>query len=167
MHELLQGTCTEDSKLCSSSSASEARQALQVKCDTAAGLEAQMVLDHCSVSKVVHTCRTLNQNVCAFMADAVHSKPCNCCRWNVMQQRAWRLSMLHWQHCNLSKVFQRWKEYKGRRAGLFAKMLGLATKWEKPLLEDAWSAWLDHVVKKRQDKVGPSTPSVQGSWFTV
>lgn len=70
-----------------------------------------------------------------------------------MQQRAQRLSLLHWQHSNLAKVFQRWKEYKGRRAGLFAKMLALATKWERPLLEDAWSAWLDHVAKKRQDKV--------------
>ena len=70
-----------------------------------------------------------------------------------MQQRAQRLSLLHWQHSNLSKVFQRWKEYKGRRAGLFAKMLALATKWERPLLEDTWSAWLDHVAKKRQDKV--------------
>ena len=74
-----------------------------------------------------------------------------------MQQRAWRLSLLHWQHSNLSKVFQRWKDYKGRRAGLFARMLALATKWERPLLEDAWSAWLDLVVKERQDKVCTST----------
>ena len=75
------------------------------------------------------------------------------CRYNVMEQRAWRLSLLHWQHSNLAKVFQRWKEYKGRRAELFSRMLGLACKWERPLLEDAWTAWLQHAAQGRQDKV--------------
>ena len=82
-----------------------------------------------------------------------------------MQQRAWRLSLLHWQHSNLCKVFQRWKEYKGRRAGLFSKMLGLATKWEKPLLEDAWSAWLNHVAKQRRDKVGTQADAFAVEWI--
>ena len=73
-----------------------------------------------------------------------------------MEQRAWRLSLLHWQHSNLAKVFQRWKEYKGRRAELFSRMLALACKWERPLLEDAWAAWLQHAAQGRRDKVHPS-----------
>lgn len=77
------------------------------------------------------------------------------CRANVMQQRAKRLSLLHWQHANLCKVFQRWKEYKGRRAQLFGSLLALACKWEAPLLQDAWAAWRDYTAESRRIKVRP------------
>ena len=72
---------------------------------------------------------------------------------NVLEQKAVRLSLLHWQHMNLCKVFQRWKEYKARRGQLFGALITLACKWEQPLLEDALAAWQDFTVKRRHLKV--------------
>ena len=74
-------------------------------------------------------------------------------RWNVIQQRAVRLSLLHWQHTNMAKVFQRWREYKGRRAQLFGSLIALACKWEQPLIEDAWAAWREYTVESKRIKV--------------
>lgn len=79
-------------------------------------------------------------------------------RLNVLEQKAVRLSLLHWQHMNLSKVFQRWKEYKTRRAGLFGTLLALACKWEQPLIEDAFAAWRDFMAERKRIKV--VTPDV-------
>jgi len=75
------------------------------------------------------------------------------CRMNVLHQRAVRLSLLHWQHAALAKVFQRWKEYKGRRAQLFGSLIALACKWEQPLMEDAWAAWREYAVESKRIKV--------------
>lgn len=74
-------------------------------------------------------------------------------RLNVLEQKAVRLSLLHWQHTNLSKVFQRWKEYKARRAGLFGALIALACKWEQPLMEDAFAAWQDFTAERKRIKV--------------
>lgn len=74
-------------------------------------------------------------------------------RLNVVEQQAVRLSLLHWQHANLSKVFQRWKEYKTRRAGLFGALITLACKWEQPLLADAFAAWQDFTAESKRIKV--------------
>ena len=74
-------------------------------------------------------------------------------RLNIMEQKAVRLSLLHWQHMNLSKVFQRWKEYKARRAGLFGTLIALACKWEQPLLEDAFASWRDFTAERQRIKV--------------
>jgi hypothetical protein len=75
------------------------------------------------------------------------------CRLNVLHQRAVRLSLLHWQQAALAKVFQRWKEYKGRRAQLFGSLIALACKWEQPLMEDAWAAWREYTVESKRIKV--------------
>lgn len=75
------------------------------------------------------------------------------CRLNVLHQRAVRLSLLHWQQAALAKVFQRWKEYKGRRAQLFGSLITLARKWEQPLMEDAWAAWREYTVESKRIKV--------------
>ena len=75
------------------------------------------------------------------------------CRMNVVEQRAVRLSLLHWQHANLSQAFQLWKDYKGRRAHLFGSLLALACKWEQPLLQDAWAAWRDYTAESQRIKV--------------
>lgn len=74
-------------------------------------------------------------------------------RLNVLEQKAVRLSLLHWQHTNLSKVFQRWKEYKARRAGLFGTLIALACKWEQPLMEDAFAAWQNFTADRKRIKV--------------
>jgi len=50
-------------------------------------------------------------------------------------------------------VFQRWKEYKGRRAQLFGSLIALACKWEQPLMEDAWAAWREYTVESKRIKV--------------
>lgn len=81
-------------------------------------------------------------------------------RLNVFEQQAVRLSLLHWQHMNLSKVFQRWKEYKARRAGLFGALITLACKWEQPLLGDAFAAWQDFTAESKRIKV------MQATWST-
>lgn len=89
-------------------------------------------------------------------------------RLNVMEQQAVRLSLLHWQHVNLSKVFQRWKEYKGRRAGLFGTLIALACKWEQPLMEDAFAAWRDFMADSKRIKVVKSGLALQDvSWLPV
>ena len=75
------------------------------------------------------------------------------CRLNVLHQQAVRLSLLHWQHAALVKVFQRWKDYKGRRAQLFGSLIALARKWEQPLMEDAWAAWREYTVESKRIKV--------------
>lgn len=69
-----------------------------------------------------------------------------------------RLSLLHWQHANLAKVFQRWKEYKGRRAQLFGSLIALACKWEQPLMEDAWAAWRECTTESRRIQVRHKMP---------
>ena len=74
-------------------------------------------------------------------------------RLNVLEQKAVRLSLLHWQHMNLSKVFQRWKEYKARRARLFGALIALACKWEQPLMEDTFAAWRDFIAERERIKV--------------
>ncbi len=71
----------------------------------------------------------------------------------MLHQRAVRLSLLHWQQAALAKVFQRWKEYKGRRAQLFGTLIALARKWEQPLMEDAWAAWREYTVESKRIKV--------------
>ncbi len=71
----------------------------------------------------------------------------------MLHQRAVRLSLLHWQQAALAKVFQRWKEYKGRRAQLFGSLIALACKWEQPLMEDAWAAWREYTVESKRIKV--------------
>ncbi len=60
---------------------------------------------------------------------------------------------MHWQQAALAKVFQRWKEYKGRRAQLFGSLIALARKWEQPLMEDAWAAWREYTVESKRIKV--------------
>lgn len=72
-----------------------------------------------------------------------------------------RLSLLHWQHANLAKVFQRWKEYKGRRAQLFGSLIALACKWEQPLMEDAWAAWRECTIESKRIQVRCETCSLE------
>ena len=79
-------------------------------------------------------------------------------RLNVLAQHAARLSLLHWQHMSLSKVFQRWKDYKARRAQLFGSLIALACKWEQPLLGDAFAAWQDYTAESKHIKARTCLP---------
>ena len=100
---------------------------------------------------------SLSTSACLFQKTKANPLAC---RLNVLEQRAVRLSLLHWQHVNLAKVFQRWKEYKGRRAQLFGSLIALACKWEQPLMEDAWAAWRECTTESRRIQVGHETCSL-------
>lgn len=75
------------------------------------------------------------------------------CRQNMVEARAARLVLVHWQHAHLAKVWARWQQYMDRRRQLFGRILALATKWDRPLLQDAWEAWQAHVASNRDVKV--------------
>ena len=104
---------------------------------------------HGSSSSTPSFCLSSRQARCPSRAEETHWM----CRLNVLHQQAVRLSLLHWQHAALAKVFQRWKEYKGRRAQLFGSLIALARKWEQPLMEDAWAAWREYTVESKRIKV--------------
>ena len=71
----------------------------------------------------------------------------------MVEAHAARLVLVHWQHAHLAKVWARWQQYMDRRRQLFGSILALATKWDRPLLQDAWEAWQIHVAHNREIKV--------------